>query len=198
VIALDASAGMLDSVASTAPEAIRLLADGHELPLRDRGVDVVIAAWVLYHLPDKPRALSEMARVLRSDGRLVVATNSVDAFGSLDDIVHESVEAVLGRRVARWIEPLDFTLENGAEILGRTFARVEQIDSRVDFSITDAEAVVAVASSVIDPIEAEVGEALDADAFVAAVRSRTEARLADGPIELTRRAAYFVARDAST
>ena len=193
VVAFDRSAGMLDAVAGSAPHALRTLGDGHALPFADASFDVVIAAWVLYHLDDKPRALAEIGRVLRPDGRLLAATNSADAFPGLDALVHESVEATVGRHITRWIEALDFTLENGAGILATRFADVERVDNTTGFAVTDAEAIVALVESVSGPIQEEVGEPLDIDRLLDEVRGRAQALLADGPIEFSRRAAFFTA-----
>ena len=38
--------------------------------------DTVVAAWMLYHVPDLDRGLAEIARVLTPGGRLVAVTNS--------------------------------------------------------------------------------------------------------------------------
>lgn len=196
VVALDMSPGMLEAVGVNAPDAVRLLADGHALPLRDDSVDVVIAAWVLYHLNDKPSALAEIARVLQPKGRLVAATNSAEAFPGLDKLLHDSVEETLGRTVERWIEPLDFTLENGADILATTFDSVERLESATQFALSDSAPVVALAASLQDPIQAEVGEPTDEAVFLGAVRRRVEAQLAVAPIEFTKRVAFFTASGA--
>jgi SAM-dependent methyltransferase len=44
------------------------------LPMRTGSVDVVVAAQVVEHLWDQPRFVAECARVLRTDGHLVVTT----------------------------------------------------------------------------------------------------------------------------
>lgn len=43
------------------------------LPIRDASVDLVISNGVLYLCPDKPKKLSEVFRVLKSGGRLLMA-----------------------------------------------------------------------------------------------------------------------------
>jgi len=41
------------------------------LPLTDSSVDTVVLTWTLCSIPDAARALAEMRRVLRTDGRLI-------------------------------------------------------------------------------------------------------------------------------
>ena len=49
-----------------------------DLPLRDRSVDVVQCNSVLYLVPEKDRAIAEIARILRPGGRLHLADVVVD------------------------------------------------------------------------------------------------------------------------
>lgn len=44
--------------------------DGQSLPLEDASVDNALSTWTLCTIPDEPRALAEIARVLRPGGRL--------------------------------------------------------------------------------------------------------------------------------
>lgn len=46
-----------------------------ELPFDDHSFDVVIANHMLYHVPDRPKALAEIKRVLKENGRFLAATN---------------------------------------------------------------------------------------------------------------------------
>jgi SAM-dependent methyltransferase len=72
VIALDQSARMVELTAARGVEAI--IGDVVDLPFRDGGFDCAVAAWMLYHASDLDRAMEELRRVLRPDGRLVAAT----------------------------------------------------------------------------------------------------------------------------
>ena len=96
--------------------------DVQELPFADGSFDTVVAAWMLYHVPDLDRGLSEIARVLAPGGALVAVTNSVEH-------LHELRALMQYVRVA---EP--FSRENGEELLSRHFASVERRD--VDGKVT--------------------------------------------------------------
>ncbi len=86
------------------------------LRFEDGTFDCVLAAWMLFHLPDLDVGLVELARVLRPGGRLVAATNADEHLRELRAI------ASLGP-----VQPV-FTRENGGELLGRRFADVERRD----------------------------------------------------------------------
>src|SRR3974390_228045 len=53
--------------------AIEFLCQNAEdpLPLADSSVDTVVLTWTLCSIPNAPRALEEMKRVLRAEGRLI-------------------------------------------------------------------------------------------------------------------------------
>jgi SAM-dependent methyltransferase len=93
------------------------VADAAELPFADAAFDCVVAAWMLFHVPDLDRVLAEIVRVLVDDGRLVAATNS-------EDHVRELYELLAVDR-----EPLPFRSENGEALLRSHFARVERRDA---------------------------------------------------------------------
>ena len=115
VIALDQSERMVELTRARGIDAI--VGDVQQLPFADGEFDCALAAWMLYHVPDLDRALSELARVLRPGGRLVAVTVGLDHMGEL-------------RRLAGAPPPdLTFHAENGARLLGRRFARVERRDA---------------------------------------------------------------------
>lgn len=59
---------------STYPDVAFIEADLCDLPLPDDGLDLVVSLQVIEHLPDIPRFVAEMARVLRPGGEFVCAT----------------------------------------------------------------------------------------------------------------------------
>lgn len=92
------------------------LGDVQALDFAAASFDCVVAAWMLYHVPDIDRGLGEIARVLETTGQLVAVTNS-------EAHVRELREIAGARRPA-----LVFSRENGEQALRRHFANVERRD----------------------------------------------------------------------
>jgi ubiquinone/menaquinone biosynthesis C-methylase UbiE len=99
------------------------------LPFEDGEFDVVIAAWMLFHVPDLARGLGEIARVLRPGGELIAVTNGADHLKELWALVDEGPV------------PLSFNAENGDELLSDHFAAARAIPVRGGVTLTDHEAV---------------------------------------------------------
>lgn len=188
VIGVDASPGMArifrDRVGASA-----LVGDITRLPLQDGSADAVLALWMLYHVPDKRTALGEVARVLRPEGFLVAATNS-SSDGFLGDLYRGALERVLGRPVSSWGPELDFTIENGAEILSSQFAVVDSWVTESWFEVDRPDPFIAMAESMRDVISI-VNPGLAFDEFLTAIRDVAEAELRDGPIRFSRRSGFF-------
>ena len=78
-------------------------ADVTALPFRDRAFDVVVAAFVVNHLPDPVVGLTELRRVTRRGGAVLASTFSVEraaAKGAVDEVAaaHGFVAAGVVRR----------------------------------------------------------------------------------------------------
>jgi SAM-dependent methyltransferase len=129
VEALDISERMVEL---TRARGVRVRAgDVQELPFENESFDAALAAWMLYHVPDVERGIAELARVLRPGGRLVAVTNRVEHLRELREL--------LGGEFATH----SFSDENGAEILRRHFARVEERDAGGWLNFPDRAAVAA-------------------------------------------------------
>jgi SAM-dependent methyltransferase len=112
VVAIDSSERMVELTRERGIEAY--VADVQELPFGDGEFDCVFAGWVLYHVRDRERAISECARVLRRGGRFATATLADENMSDLWDFLASSHERSLG-----------FSSANGAEQLERCFKNVE-------------------------------------------------------------------------
>ena len=112
----DLSSGMLDAARAntTHLNADYSVCDAMSLPYPDGCFDVVIANMMLYHVPDISRALREIRRVLKPDGRFFAAT-----FGE-----HGVTEAVLDMFSLPCTANHRFTLQNGTAQLKQCFSHV--------------------------------------------------------------------------
>ncbi len=116
-VGLDRSAGILERLQrETAgdPRAHIVLGDAQELPFDAERFDWVGCHFMLYHVPDIQRALSQAWRVLRPGGLLACATNGAHAYRELGEIGQEVREALgLGPAALESVSHR-FSLENGA------------------------------------------------------------------------------------
>ena len=127
VVAVDQSRRMVELTRARGVDA--RVADVQKLPFPDASFDVVLAAWMLYHVPDLDSAFSEISRVLRPEGRLVAVTNAADHLQEL---------FALGG-IDRW--ELPFSAEHAEPLLGAYFPRVERRDAYGTVGFADIDAV---------------------------------------------------------
>ncbi len=87
----DVSPGMLTAARTRLEPALSdirfAVVDCQAIPFADASFDVVIANHMLYHVPDIPRALGEIRRVLRPNGWFHGATNGLRHMLELDQLV---------------------------------------------------------------------------------------------------------------
>lgn len=112
VVCVDQSEAAVEAARARGLEAH--VADVAELPFADGEFDAVVCNHVLYHLPDRDKAIAELARVLRPGGRFAGIYNFRD-----------HLAAVWSAAGDPWAEQPDFDCETGGDELARHFARVE-------------------------------------------------------------------------
>lgn len=74
VAGLDFSPDMISRAINTAPRAEIVEGDAMDLPFADGRFDRVICNFGMMHIPDQPRALAEIRRVLKPSGTFAMAT----------------------------------------------------------------------------------------------------------------------------
>jgi SAM-dependent methyltransferase len=115
VVAIDTSPRMVQIARERG--LVASIADVQQLPFDDGEFDCVLAAWLIYHVQDRVKAISELARVSRPGGRLVATT-----------LAAENLSAVWELIGAPWEREITFDRENGAAQLEPFFERVERRD----------------------------------------------------------------------
>jgi SAM-dependent methyltransferase len=138
-------------------------ADVQDLPFPDKSFDTVIANFMLFHVPDRPRAIKEIHRVLAPDGRLFAMTNSRQHMQVFRELVNRVVPGT-----ARSDEP-GFSLDNGAAQLAPWFDEVEGRRYPDSLAVTEAEPLL----SLVRSWAIELG-----DDQMRAIRKKIEAELA--------------------
>ncbi len=183
LVLTDLSPGMLEEAAKNVGKrenvALRQ-ADIQALPFADGSFDVAIANSMLYHVPDLAGGIAEVRRVLKPDGVFYCSTYGEHNFAD---------------QLAEWFrldgEAFDpnrnFTMQNGASALSRSFADVEALFYEDSLRVTDVRDLVRYLRSLVslralDPLPDE--KLLDI----------LERRKRSGAIELPKEYGMFIAR----
>ncbi len=137
----DLSPGMLDSarerLARAAVSARFTGLDAQSLPFATASFDVVLANHMLYHVPDRPRALAEVHRVLAPGGTFYTATNGWSHLLEMRELVRRfGVESAL-RPASSSSDGWD--LEQAAREVGERFADLRLESYRDALRVTDPE-----------------------------------------------------------
>ncbi len=148
--------------------------DAQEIPYPNASFDAVIANHMLYHVPDRPRALAEIRRVLAPGGRLYASTIGVGHLRELAELA-PGRWGEIGRR-------FPFTLDSGEAQLRPFFAHVALHRHDDTLHVTEAAPLLAYLASLSPrPLPADV---------VARIESAVVER---GAIDLTCDAGLFEA-----
>jgi ubiquinone/menaquinone biosynthesis C-methylase UbiE len=128
-----------------------ILSDVEALPFADGVFDLVLANYMLYHVPDLDRAIAELRRILRPGGTLLAATNGQGHMSELWQLQEQAlfrlglppqmVADLIAR--ARAAAALSFRLDNGAECLRRSFTEVRLAHYHDELNVTEVEPLVA-------------------------------------------------------
>jgi ubiquinone/menaquinone biosynthesis C-methylase UbiE len=158
-------------------------ADAQAIPFADASFDAVIANHMLYHVPDRAKAFTEIRRVLRPAGRFYAATNGEAHMREMHDLARQ-----FDPRIGLWRQPGDqtFTIEHAQSELSHFFSDVLLHRYESALVVTEAEPLVAYVASMAD---ANLTGARQA-AFTRVVEQRI---IADGAIHITKDTGLFEA-----
>ena len=183
IVVSDLSVGMVSEARQSLGDATGnfgfLAVDAQQLPFRDASFDGVLACHMLYHVPDRSRALSEFRRVLRPGGRLVIATNGYGHTKELRDLMASVAPDAFLTSVVD-----DFGLENGEAQVSEHFADVEVHRHKDHLVVPECESLVGYAQSTGRLNDQQLTE------LEAAVRSRLAA---GGPLRIQKDQGIFTA-----
>ncbi len=159
----DLSPGMLEQARSRlAGLSLALdltVADAQSLPFEEESFDVVLASHMLYHVPDRTRALGEVRRVLRRGGRFIAGTNHWTHLLELRELLTRfGVASALLPPVR---DPSLFDLETAAEEISALLEVVGVERRSGALEIRAVEPLIDYVRSMADGTSAD-GEALDA------------------------------------
>jgi SAM-dependent methyltransferase len=117
-----------------------VVVDAQSIPLEDKSFDTVIANHILYHVPDRNKAFSEIHRILKPSGRFYASTNGRDHLRELRELVR-AFDRNMTFRASFAHER--FGLENGFVQLSRWFSKVTLCRYEDSLVITEADPLIA-------------------------------------------------------
>ncbi len=154
------------------------------IPYPDATFDAVMAHYMLYHVPDRPKALAEIARVLKPDGKFFAVTLGENHILEIFEIMRDFDPAW-----SKGHTELPFTLENGSAQIAPFFSSVELRHYEDSLRITQTDPLVdyilSMSSLGVPEVEPEK---------IAALRAEIDARLTRyGAIHVQKYSGMFIA-----
>lgn len=140
----DFSPGMIEeserNLANSGRNFTFQIADIQSPPFESGTFDAAIANHMLYHVPNRAKALSEVRRVLKPNGHFFAATNGLNHMRELNDLLRRFDPQFDLNEV---FKTESFRLENGLDQLAAYFSDVNLSLYEDDLNITAAEPFVA-------------------------------------------------------
>lgn len=109
--------------------------DIQDIPFEDESFNIVIANYMLYHVPDLDKALSEVWRVLKPGGYFYSSTSGN---GGMQLYLHDVMKK-FDPETEAFMQELSFNLQNGGELLRQYFSSVERFDYKDSLAITETQ-----------------------------------------------------------
>jgi ubiquinone/menaquinone biosynthesis C-methylase UbiE len=158
--------------------------DIQDIGFTDETFDIIIANHMMYHVPDIPKALSEVRRVLKPGGKFYASTIGS---GGLVLFLHETFKR-FNPDTGAFKDAGAFTLQNGLEILREHFSDVERRDYIDSLAVTKTQDLMDWVNSAISMIGYPENELDEVFEYLESIRKM------DGAINIPKEAGLFVAR----
>ncbi len=115
--------------------------DAQAIAFENNTFDLVMANHMLYHVPDVDKAVGEIRRVLKPDGRFYASTGGLNHMKELDDFVELNMAEKLPGVFTRLGNTTEhFALENGEAQLSKHFNNVKlHMPPESHLHVTEAE-----------------------------------------------------------
>ncbi|HHV60913.1 MAG TPA: class I SAM-dependent methyltransferase [Clostridiaceae bacterium] len=141
IVLTDFSEGMLETARNKIKDdRFKFLAvDAQDIPFAENSFDIVIANHMLYHVPDRKRAMSEISRVLKSEGSFYASTTGIKNMAGLRELINRFDSRI---NYPNRAEIIGFNLENGINELIEFFDDIRVVRYEDSLVITEAEPLI--------------------------------------------------------
>jgi len=112
--------------------------DVQDIPFGDNTFDTVMANFMLYHVPDRPKAISEIKRVLKTGGMLIAGTVGDD---HMKQMMKKVQDAHKDKMWEFYKNP--FTMQSGMDQLKPYFPNVYVLQYEDGLKVTEVEPIMA-------------------------------------------------------
>jgi ubiquinone/menaquinone biosynthesis C-methylase UbiE len=188
----DFSPGMLQAAQKNLAQAVPRfdfkLINAQNIPYPDQHFDAVIANHMLFHVPDRKRAIAEIFRVLKPAGRFFAATNGQ---GHMNEIFELCLQWMpyFAEYSTNNFGVNEFTLENGKDQLKPPFTEVRIEHYEDALKVTEANPLVAYILSMAS-LDLSQANAETLDAFKKFIEEKIST---EGSIHISKSTVLFVA-----
>lgn len=169
------------------PRVLAQRMDIQEIPFSAESFDAVIANHMLYHVPDLPKAMAQVHRVLKPGGVFYCATNGAQG---MSEYLHRALKEFNPAIDAFGPHSSSFTLQNGRSALEPLFPSVRLAEYADSLRITQTQDLVDWIASTLSIAELAPGQLTGLYDFFETRRGEK------GYIEIPKQVGMFIAQKA--
>jgi SAM-dependent methyltransferase len=192
-VGIDLSFGMAAEARTLAPTTV---GDAQTLPFASDTFDVVIAAHMLYHVPNVDSAVRELARVVALEGRVLIVLNGREHLREMRKLVGGALSDIVG---TDYVVPARshhrLTIESAGDVLSRGLDVIRCERLKRSIAVPEPGPVIAYVDSMRSFYEPLLHSDIRWNELMAKARARVEAEIAaEGSWNTTSDAGCFVCR----